>query len=114
VLSSATDPNPQFTGTIAATFTATLQVTDSVGLTATDSTEVAVNCPAQIPLFDLTIDNTQVFEARFEITAQQVTIAAGGDVTMTAGVVVEFIEPFTVESGGTLSVLVDPGADCVP
>jgi hypothetical protein len=110
--SSGTGVNPVHTYTTAGIFSVTLTVTDNDGATDIDTTTIDISCPSDLNLSGMEITGTQAFEAVIKLTAGQVTIASGADVTFVAGETVEIGRQFQVEESANLTVVLDSAADC--
>jgi len=93
-----------FTGHTEDVYTATLTVTDANALQAMDAAEITVQVPTEWDLFDEELSGSSVFSSCQVLTAEQTTVLGDGDVVLWAPVVV-LANGFTVESGGTLTIL---------
>ncbi len=112
-LSSATAANPTLSCPVPEVLAAQLVVTDASSLKSPSAAaEITVICPPRRDLFDADFYDTVLLEATELITAEQVVVRFGADVTFKAGHEVVLIEPFQVEIGGVLRILNDPSTDC--
>ena len=112
-LSSATEANPTLSCALPETLAAQLVVTDASSLDSpTAATEITVVCPARRDLFNVDFYDTRLLEATELITAEQVIVRTGGQLTLKAGQEVVLMDGFEVEDGAGLAVLIDPSTDC--
>ena len=114
-LGSSTAADPDFTGHVVGTYTVELEVSDSNASTGNDEAAIEVVCPMQLDLFNTILDGSlPKYEASQTVTAELVTVAAGGGVSFVAGSSTILIGGFVIEEGAVFSIVLDSGADCSP
>lgn len=75
--------------------------------------EQASNCPMEQTLPNAVVTTTESWKAKHQVAnSGSFIVGAGGDVLLEAGTRVVFGDGFSVGSGGALTVVVSPLADC--
>ena len=111
-LDSTSAANPVLTADRVGTCDATLSVTDASRCESSAAAAIDVACATDLELVDEVIDSLRKAASLGTVGLEEVTVEPAGQLEIETRVRVEIKEGTRVESGGSLSVVIDPLADC--